>query len=186
MIGSQLIYIFGLAGLTIWLMVSLIKKAGLGKAVFFSCCIIYLSFVISVTLFPMPLNGSMMDVPHNLIPFRTIISSLSNGFTPTATVQILGNIVISIPYGVAIEFIVQRKTTCRRLFFAVVFPLTVECAQYCCGLVIGVTYRSFDIDDFFLNIIGVLLGYCLFCVLPKAIKRYFDFKGIFSNTNDKT
>ena len=168
-------YLFGFTGLIIWIIISLIKKVKFNKVLFFSCCIVYLACIAGLTLFPMPIDGSGMAVPHNLVPFRTIAGTLSNGFTPTAFIQIVGNIIISVPYGIAIEFLVRRKTKNRKIFFAILFPLIVETSQYSFGLICGVIYRSFDIDDFFLNALGVFCGYIVFAILPKSIKSFFDF-----------
>lgn len=47
------------------------------------------------------------------------------------------------------------------------FPFIIENLQLIVGCIVGLNYRSFDVDDFILNTIGVYMGY----ILGKLILR---------------
>lgn len=122
---------------------------------------IYIIIVLGVTLFPIPYQeaGSLMPVPNNFIPLDTIRSVLRTGITRNSLVQICGNILLPVPYGVALYLVVRGKLP--RIISPLLFPLTIELLQLFIGMAIGLNYRSFDIDDFILNLLGVYLGHLL-------------------------
>ena len=64
---------------------------------------------------------------------------------------------IAIPYGLLL-YILSCKKGIQRLLAALGFPLTIELLQLLVGKIIGLNYRSFDIDDILLNTIGVYVG----------------------------
>lgn len=185
MIFAEAIWFLGFVVSVLWIILSLAIGIKLNRVIFFACCIAYTCFVAGVTLFPMPVDGFGTDVPQNLIPFRTIMGTLSNGLTRTALVQLGGNILLSVPYGVAVECIVRKNTMPKRFLFAFLFPLVVESAQLVSGLLCGALYRSFDIDDFFLNMLGAFCGYLLYRILPKAMKNYFDLSACAATQNKR-
>lgn len=120
---------------------------------------IYIIMVLGLTLFPLPYQEveSMYPAPNNLIPFQSIGSMLQRGISYTALVQIGGNVMIAIPYGLLL-CILSCKKGIQRLLAALGFPLTIELLQLLVGKIIGLNYRSFDIDDILLNTIGVYVG----------------------------
>lgn len=121
----------------------------------------------------------MYPVPHNLIPFQSICSKLKMGITYTSLVQIGGNIVISIPYGVLL-YILGRKNGMQRFLLALLFPLTIEFLQMIIGHIIRLTYRSFDVDDLILNTMGVYVGLiCGQILLRSHIEKIY--KKVFPN-----
>ncbi len=139
------------------------------------CCAaaFYTVLVLAITLCPIPYeqNDFAYAVPHNFVPFKTIFSTLSSGITATAVIQIAGNILISAPFGVIVEL--WLKPSKYRLLMLcllpILIPLVIEALQLAVGvLVVGYTYRSFDIDDFILNALGAYLG----VAFSKIVLRY--------------
>lgn len=85
--------------------------------------------------------------------------------------NILGNMVLFLPYGFFASYYLKLKKTLPAFILIIVASLSIEVTQ----LVIG---RVFDVDDIFLNILGGLFGYYLYHVLdvinktiPKALKK---------------
>lgn len=108
----------------------------------------------------------MYPVPNNLIPFHSIFAGMQKGITRTVLVQIGGNIALSIPYGVLL-YLVSRKKGIYLFLPALLFPFIIENLQLIVGCIVGLNYRSFDVDDFILNTIGVYMEY----ILGKLILR---------------
>ena len=153
-------FLFGFLILILGCIVAAIFKVKPFRIFFWSLVYVYILIVLGITLFPIPYQdvGNFTSVPHNFIPFKSISATLQMGLTFTAVIQIGGNILISAPYGVMLDLLITKKKKGLFLLLAFLFPLLIELLQLFVGLIIGLTYRSFDIDDFILNLIGVYLG----------------------------
>ena len=104
------------------------------------------------------LNG---DSGLNLTPFSEILRYEIG--TQMFNYNVLGNILIFIPFGYLIGSYVRSKKIWPVLVTTLVTSGVVEFVQ----LKIG---RSFDIDDIILNVIGGIIGYLIF-IGASAIKR---------------
>ena len=160
-----------LIGAVLWavgIVTTWILKKAPRKIVFWSVVYFYVIGVLAVTLFPIPYDGveTMYPVPNNLIPFHSISAGMKKGITRTVLMQIGGNIALSIPYGVLL-YLVSRKKGIYLLLRTLLFPFIIEYLQLIVGCIVGIKYRSFDVDDFILNTIGVYMGY----ILGKLILR---------------
>lgn len=102
-------------------------------------------------------NGGMNLVPFTEI-FRYEVGSELFIF------NVLGNILIFVPFGFFISHFINAKKIWPILFVSLITSATVEFVQ----LQIG---RSFDIDDIILNTIGAATGFLLYIGLS-AIKRH--------------
>lgn len=78
--------------------------------------------------------------------------------------NVIGNILIFIPFGYFISNYVNASKISHILFISILSSLTVELVQ----LQIG---RSFDIDDIILNVVGSILGFLLYIALS-AIRKH--------------
>lgn len=99
----------------------------------------------------------------NLIPFRTIKNYIRySGFLHTM-INIVGNIIIFVPFGILIAAIFPktRKFSCIFLI-SVCTSFFVEFIQFFIG-------RSVDIDDLMLNVCGSMIGYFIW-------KKFLRFK----------
>ncbi|ULO05328.1 VanZ family protein [Paenibacillus sp. 19GGS1-52] len=96
----------------------------------------------------------------NLIPLRTVLLYLDpgNGLSlAIRLVNLLGNVVVFIPFGWLLPRLAKGWTSWIQLTFSSAsLILVLECLQML--LHVG----SFDIDDLLLNLIGVRIGYSLF------------------------
>lgn len=174
------IFLLGFLVLVVGCATAFILKVKPFPMFFWSLVYIYFVVVLGLTLFPIPYQeaGSLFPAPHNVIPLHTIISILKSGIALTPFVQLVGNILISVPYGVTLGLATRKKN--KRLFLlAFLFPLVIECLQFLIGLCIGLSYRSFDVDDFILNIFGVYLGILITRMLSKKLRDEI-FRKLFS------
>ena len=164
--------LIGFFPLIIGISIALLLRKRTFGIMFWSFFYIYIIMVLGLTLFPLPYQEveSMYPAPNNLIPFQSIGSMLQRGISYTALVQIGGNVMIAIPYGLLL-YILSCKKGIQRLLAALGFPLTIKLLQLLVGKIIGLNYRSFDIDDILLNTIGVYVGILCGCMILKPWKE---------------
>lgn len=89
----------------------------------------------------------------NLVPFRTISSFAKRAFfRDFFMVNIVGNIIMFVPWGFGLVLLWKKNRTVPRIFlWSAVLPLFIET----CQLFVG---RSVDVDDFILNFAGSAIG----------------------------
>ena len=89
----------------------------------------------------------------NFIPFKEIFrySIGSRKFIK----NILGNIMLFIPYGFLSSYLLKNKKVSVTFFLSLIVSVTIEVVQYYIG-------RVFDIDDIILNVLGGVIGGLLF------------------------
>lgn len=136
---------------------------------FLSC--VYWVYVITLLLMVFQSDQPIGDIPVsfkeriasgesiNLIPFKTIVSFLLYGGYDDTMVNILGNILIFIPFGIGVVYLSNRGVSVKKnLIFCLLFPLFIETVQ----LFIG---RNVDVDDIILNFSGSAVGVCVSVIL---------------------
>jgi glycopeptide antibiotics resistance protein len=131
----------------------------------------YIFLVFSVTFFPIPITPAdiqiytTMDLKNNYIP---VVNSLNLLNSPSdAFHQILGNLVMFIPFGFFIMIYINKIT--KTVAFGFLFSLFIETTQLIVSNILGATYRIFDVDDMILNIIGTLIGCVLYILMVKSL-----------------
>ena len=104
-----------------------------------------------------------LSININIVPFYTIKQNLylilkqSNPYlVPHAIINLLGNIIGFIPFGILLPLLLKRARTFKRFFFYAISGIVlIELIQL-------FTLRgSFDIDDLILNMLGSLIGYMI-------------------------
>ena len=95
----------------------------------------------------------------NLVPFHTIVSYLkADGYAVSVSVRainLLGNVLVLVPFGVLLPLAFPKMQKWSRVFLCgSALILLIEVTQFFVG-------RAADIDDYILNILGVMLGYAL-------------------------
>ena len=104
----------------------------------------------------------------NLVPFRTIARYFRAGFGENTAVNLIGNIIMFIPFGFGVPFFWKKAHT--KLGLAAVllcFTVLIEC----CQLFVG---RFFDVDDMILNFLGGLIGAAVYYLF---YKKYPSIRG---------
>lgn len=99
----------------------------------------------------------------NIIPFHTIRGFFRHFNFNIFMVNIVGNIVMFIPWGFGLSLLwKKRQSLFSAILFSALLPLFIETTQ----LFIG---RSVDIDDLILNFTGGLIGSACYFLLHKRI-----------------
>ena len=81
--------------------------------------------------------------------------------------NLYGNIIAFVPFGVLLRWARNKKTTFwQAVLYSFLFTLAIEVSQYITKL--GV----FDIDDIIMNTLGGIMGYCIYYVTAKLVRRY--------------
>lgn len=99
---------------------------------------------------------------YNLTPFSTIkhFIQIDSFNTKTWIINLVGNIGVFIPFGILIPLVFGVRFI-KLLIINFVGLLILETTQL-------VTRKgSFDVDDFLLNTVGVIIGYLLFIITRK-------------------
>ncbi|MEE1056347.1 MAG: VanZ family protein [Acutalibacteraceae bacterium] len=174
MITYELALFLGGISLLIFLVITLIYKIKLKKAIIVSIFIIYLTAVVSITLFPILIEEKVEyfgDITwYNFIPFKTIIGMFSEGINTTSIVQFCGNICMTIPFGVIIMYLINNTKWLKFLLISFIFSVSIEFAQLIIGLIINNMYRTVDIDDIILNVLGAFIGFGIYKLFQYYVK----------------
>lgn len=177
MITYQLAILLGIISIIFYVLISVFLKVNPKKIIISCIFIVYLTAVAVITLFPILIDEKVEyfgnSTWYNIIPFKTITQTLQYGITTTAIVQILGNILMSVPFGVFVMLFLRNPKWWKMLLFALLLTVGIELSQMIIGLAINNMYRTVDIDDIILNVIGAYLGYGIYKILPLKIRQQF-------------
>ncbi|WP_113929156.1 VanZ family protein [Bacillus sp. P14.5] len=121
------------------------------------------SFSLLILLFMRPNNQEYNDV--NFTPFETISYYLSGKVEFLVAFYNLGaNIALFIPFGLYYRYVSKFSGVGKLVILAALCISMIEGGQF-------LTHRgSLDIDDFVLNIAGVLMGYYMFPLVQHVFK----------------
>lgn len=166
----------GLALLVIMLVVVWWRKRSLSYLFFFAIFGVYLLAVAKEIIFPFYVkvdgSGAVFGLNFNLIPFY-----FGNClFFEICFRNIIDNIVMTIPFGFGICFLMQLKPK-NAFWLALAVGLGFELCQLIISLIFQSSFRVIDINDVILNGTGVLLGYTLFRAFARlylTMTEYFD------------
>src|SRR5665647_2924261 len=145
------------------------------------CLAIYLSAVIAVTIFPIPIDKRFIESTiatgyntgrYNLIPFKTIIGMASNSIRITALKNIGGNILLLMPLGFGVPLIWNKYNHIKKsIVIGLLRTVSIELIQLLVSTLIGYQYRSFDVDDIILNLIGFIMGFIVYKLVYPLIHK---------------
>ncbi len=127
------------------------KKAVIYKEILYLIFILYVLCLYYIVTYQDINYGGV-----NLTPFKEIFrySIGSRKFFR----NIIGNIVLFIPYGYFAAYFPHNKKMATVGFLTLLVSVSIEAIQYKIG-------RVFDIDDIILNTLGGIIGYLIFIVL---------------------
>jgi glycopeptide antibiotics resistance protein len=101
-----------------------------------------------------------------LVPLDTIRSMLAHGVVDSEFRQLAGNIVLFVPFGLALPLAVPRcRRVARTVAVGVLLSLAFELVQHVAP------YHGFDIDDILLNGLGTAIGYLVYASLARIARR---------------
>ena len=123
-------------------------------------------------LFQLVTTIDFRSYSNNFIPFKEI---LRYDITSKLFIRnVIGNIVIFIPFGYLISDTIYMNTKHKNIFIVLLFVFLTSLGIETTQMYIG---RSFDVDDIILNFVGGLFGYFIFLI----IKRIFKEDSVISN-----
>lgn len=96
---------------------------------------------------------------NNFIPFKEILRY--NFGSRLFIKNIIGNVVMFIPYGFFISYYGKSNKWKGALLLVLIASTVIECTQLAIG-------RVFDVDDILLNVVGGMLGYLIYKLLNKT------------------
>lgn len=154
----------------------------------YSMLLIFMVVIVSIRIVYLIVNKEKFIFYKELISFAFLLYSLllfyvvtfqdinygTNNFVPFKEIfryelgskvfihNIIGNIILFIPFGFFVSTILKTKKVLPILFLSLVTSSVIEYTQ----LLIG---RTFDIDDIILNLCGSLIGYSIYLFLITII-----------------
>lgn len=132
--------------------------------------ILYIALMIYFMFFAEMFGRTPSDeYRYNLMPFKEIIRFIKYSSTlgiRTVMINLVGNVVVFIPFGMALVSISRRKLG----FFAVTLysaslSISIELIQLLTRV------GSCDVDDIILNTIGGMIGYLLYIIIRGRGKK---------------
>jgi glycopeptide antibiotics resistance protein len=173
-------YLLGVGVLVVLLPIVWRRKQNLSSLLFFSVFWIYLLAVVQAVIFPIAINtnqaGTTFSASINLIPFY--FGSCFNNMPGLCARGLLENILLTLPLGFGLNFLVRVKTR-NFIWLAAAVGVVFELLQLVIAYIFKSGFRAVDINDAMLNAAGVLLGYALFRVFARVyleISSHFGFK----------
>ncbi len=128
----------------------------------------YVSRLIAATFFPFPIEGFVLEQGralsesgfgpgNNFVPFYTVADAA--GSAQTFINQIVGNFILLFPLGFLAPLLFTRFTNkMQAVGLVIATTLGIELLQLGISTLLGFTYRSFDVDDLWLNAVGGIFG----------------------------
>lgn len=106
------------------------------------------------------------SINYNLVPFKSIESQLRHITESWAMINLLGNIILFVPFGFLLPIAYKRINSFVKVFaVGLLSVILIEVFQYITKL------GSFDVDDIILNSIGIIVGYVLVLVVNRFIVK---------------
>lgn len=169
------------------------KRVSLRKHVLSFLFFIYCVAVISVTLFPLPVQKSVIEIrrspnypnrEHNFMPIADLLKIVKLADFRTATKIIGGNILLFIPLGLLLPVLTSKLNSLKAIILCgFLGSCIIEGLQLLISCLLGFNYRSVDVDDIILNTFGAVIGFWLLrLIMPQFKKRFVSLIG--SQNND--
>jgi glycopeptide antibiotics resistance protein len=120
--------------------------------------LLYLAMLGTLTFRPAGSAETQPNVRVNVRPFATIGPALRAG-TGTFSYRVLvGNVIAFIPLGILVPLLRPRNGIPLALVSGLALSTAIELGQLAVSLQVGYGYRSADVDDVILNVLGTAIG----------------------------
>lgn len=187
MIGFELLYLIAVFVYACILTYRIIIKKTICEQIVFTLMFIYLIKVVGITLFPIPFqsriitDGALNPASINILPFHNITELIKYRatFKPILLLPIYGNILLFVPLGAFIKIRSYARSMRSAILIGFFVSISVESIQLFISLIIGIMYRSVDIDDIICNVLGVMIGYFIFEIAIEVIDKDKSIKPVF-------
>ena len=171
MLRREILYFIAVPLYLIVLVVSIRKRFSLQKHLVVLMLLVYCLGVISVTLFPLPVQKSVLESRrspddsnphHNFVPIVDMVKVARGGNFRTFARVIGGNVLLFVPLGVLLPVLNRKFNSLSHILLSgLLGSVAIEGSQLLISLVLGFNYRTFDVDDIILNTLGTVVGFCL-------------------------
>ncbi len=176
-------FLCGLGVLCILLVILRRRKQSSSFLFFFSVFWVYLLVVVGMILFPIPLLDPA-DVYSWRSPARLIFEKINlipfdysrYVYVPHMYIflrDVVANILLTMPFGFGISFFIRVRAKWVPAL-AILTGVGIETSQLIANLILGLSYRSVDINDSIMNAIGVVLGYVIYRFFAWCYLRIMD------------
>ena len=179
--------LIGFITIVVWFIILIFKKIKHKKLyfkheAFVFITMIYILFVLGVTLFPIDITWVKEYIPPknvviNLNPFNLIEILKVAGFK-LVIINVFGNIALLVPAGILISYKKKQISYIKLFKIGFLITISIEVTQgieMYFRLVFG---RSIDINDVIFNIIGILVGKFIY---DNLLKTFVDKKLLYLN-----
>lgn len=174
---SDLLILFpvALAARIVWAVLRPAPRAPIGRVILDAVFMTYAVALMEVVLGFRSLGGlgaDFLPLAHiNVVPLRTIGEVARPGLAGNALGQVVGNVLLFLPFGVLLPLTAVRFRTFKSVLAAgLLLSVSIEVVQL--GLLLGrLMNRAADVDDVILNTIGAVLGYAIWALLSKGARR---------------
>jgi glycopeptide antibiotics resistance protein len=122
----------------------------------------YLAVLLTLTFLPLDGIDPARPVDLRLVALRTIRFALKQGIASREFLVLVGNLLAFAPLGALIPLFLGRRSLLLVFVGALALSLGIETGQLAVSTVLGYAYRTADVDDVILNVLGATLGYVIF------------------------
>lgn len=122
--------------------------------IFMACSILFSTTRFGIYGDPSPFSG-------NYVPFKTISAYANRGNFIIFTKQVIGNILITLPFPFVVWFYSRKRKMKRIGWVSLIITATIEPLQILINLFLGGPSNIIDVDDLILNLVGCTLGLLL-------------------------
>jgi len=175
--SSFALFLISIIGVPIIIIFNLLTKRKISFHLSSLICLFYFAGLISVTLFPiyidprpierMRMEGYMLLI--NLIPFKSILGSLTHSYYMVGVRNVLGNILLFFPFGIILGVLKVNRLQ-KAILFALTLSLVIELIQLF-ETQLFLWRRSVDIDDLLLNTLGAVVGFVIYRIIIRLIQK---------------
>lgn len=164
-----------LAARVIWSLVRPASRASIGRVILDAVFMTYLAALAEVVIgfgYFGGLGADFSPLAHvNAVPLRAIGEIARPELRAQAIGQVVGNILLFVPFGVMLPLITARFRTLKSIFVAgLLLSVSIEVVQL--GLLLSrLMNRAADIDDVIFNTMGAVLGYAIWALLFRGASR---------------
>lgn len=138
--------------------------------IFFTLMYLYINVAIKYTQFPIyndefqrsVLGPFSIEKNFNFVPFKDFLNTSS-----------LYNIILAVPFGFLMPFLTKTNFP-RILLMGIGFSSILEGIQALVGMAVGYSARTIDVNDLICNTMGAMIGYGLFVIFRKLVKKFFQ------------
>ena len=123
--------------------------------------VVYLGGLVLLTFLPLDGYDYAQEPELRLQAFRTINFAFRKGLVSQQFIVLLGNLAVFIPLGMLLPIVSGRRSLLLVLAGALTVSIGIEVGQLAVSGVLGWAYRSADIDDVIVNVLGAVIGYVL-------------------------